>query len=342
MLLCLADDLTGALEVGALLAAAGHSAVVRTAAESSKQQSADVLVFDTETRHLSGPAAAARIAEFVTHIRRTHPELPGDGLIYKKTDSTLRGNIGAEMAALQSLYPGRSIRYVPAYPAFGRTVVAGCLIVDGVPIDQTEFGRDALNPVTTCRLQDVLSPATGQVVDGQSDQDVRAAAEQICASPGCYLVAGPAAIATHLAHLLPATKVPPSLPDIANARILVVNGSRHPVSLRQMNYARSQGCFSSGRWHEFAYAGAESDLARATATGAQLASELRKGSFDGILVFGGDTAFGIYAALGEAFLEPIGELHPGVPVSRSASGLLWITKAGGFGPDDLIVRLMRP
>src|SRR5262249_48299725 len=101
--LAIADDLTGALEVGALFAAAGMRSVV-TAGE--KEVFDDpVVVIDTETRHAS-------CAEAESIVEKKAAGWPS--LVYKKTDSTLRGNIGAELRALHRLYGG-PIAYVPAY-----------------------------------------------------------------------------------------------------------------------------------------------------------------------------------------------------------------------------------
>ncbi len=38
-------------------------------------------------------------------------------------------------------------------------------------------------------------------------------------------------------------------------------------------------------------------------------------------------------------IEPIGEVLPGVPVSRLPNNKTLITKAGGFGVPDLLLRL---
>jgi uncharacterized protein YgbK (DUF1537 family) len=54
----------------------------------------------------------------------------------------------------------------------------------------------------------------------------------------------------------------------------------------------------------------------------------------GLVVFGGDTAYGIHRALGGEAFRPLGEIVAGVPVSVSG-GLYWITKAGGFGEAGL-------
>ncbi len=131
--LALADDMTGALEVGAKFSGAGLETTV--SAQPMAAASAQVLVLDTETRHVNPETARERIRWFVDACGTERPLL-----VYKKTDSTLRGNIRAELHALAEIYPEWSIGYAPAYPALGRTVKSGILYVHGRAVAETEFG----------------------------------------------------------------------------------------------------------------------------------------------------------------------------------------------------------
>ena len=96
-LLMIADDFTGALDTGVQLAAHGIPTQVVVGQADLSACSSTVLVVDTETRHLP----AAKAAKAVEELTRSAVE-NGVGCIYKKTDSALRGNIGAELAALLS------------------------------------------------------------------------------------------------------------------------------------------------------------------------------------------------------------------------------------------------
>src|SRR5438105_11986422 len=89
--IAIADDLTGALEVGAKFAEYGLPATIVTDLSSLPVRASPVLVIDTETRHVSAGDALARTRQVATFAREHSPTL-----IYKKTDSTLRGNIAAE------------------------------------------------------------------------------------------------------------------------------------------------------------------------------------------------------------------------------------------------------
>src|SRR4051794_14143719 len=117
-ILVIADDLTGSLEAGAKFSQAGLSSAVTVRLDDDAD--APVLVIDTESRHVS-PAEAELIIGTACRGREAT-------LIYKKTDSTLRGNIAAELRALSSCFPG-PIAYVAAYPALGRTVRDGMVYV---------------------------------------------------------------------------------------------------------------------------------------------------------------------------------------------------------------------
>ncbi|WP_025100986.1 four-carbon acid sugar kinase family protein [Burkholderia sp. A1] len=139
-LLIVADDLSGAADCAIAFAAAGRRTVVSLDA-SAPARPAAVLAIDTDTRRLA-PAEAARRAADAWRAQRA----PGRRL-YKKIDSTLRGNWAAEVAALAAL-AGPAI-VAPAFPATGRGVIDGRVLVRGVPLEDTETwqlehaGRDA-------------------------------------------------------------------------------------------------------------------------------------------------------------------------------------------------------
>jgi len=128
-LLIVADDLSGAADCAIAFAAAGLRTVVSLDSNAS-DANATVIAADTDTRRLSPADAAKRTASAWQALRA-----PGRRL-YKKIDSTLRGNWSAEVAALTKL-AGPAI-VTPAFPATGRTVRDGRVIVRGVPLEDTE------------------------------------------------------------------------------------------------------------------------------------------------------------------------------------------------------------
>src|SRR6185436_9075522 len=172
-ILALADDMTGALEVGAKFSAAGIRTIIST--KPVFANSAHGVVLDTETRHAPPELAAAEVKRFVLAWGGGLPRL-----IYKKTDSTLRGNIAAELRALADLNPDWRIGYAPAYPALGRTVKLGVLYVDGVALEHTAFAHDARNQVHSSSVRALLHPELNcTIFDGETDADLRDAAGAI-------------------------------------------------------------------------------------------------------------------------------------------------------------------
>jgi uncharacterized protein YgbK (DUF1537 family) len=378
-ILAIADDVTGALEVGGQLAMQGVRALV--SAGESLDGGAEALVVDAQTRHLSPPQAAERVARLAqAAIQRRVP------YVYKKTDSTLRGNIPAEFQALLDAFPARPLVYVPAYPKMGRRVTAGELFVDGRPLAETAIARDPLNPVRegsipkllaqgctapvrvagcAAELERLLDGGAGGsvlVCDGTSDDDLRAAALVIAGFPQPCLVAGTGGFVGHWAALLPVERGFKA-PEWRVTRCLVISGSLHPASREQVLRATSAGIPAAyltgepGRDAPIAQRLAEALRSRGWAALATQGMcppgvDARMGALarevvdavpaDCLVIFGGDTALAVLQSLRVAVLESAGELMPGVPVSLARYGdrTLWlVTKAGGFGGEDMLLSI---
>ena len=331
-MLALADDMTGALEAGAKFSEAGFSTTV--SAQPIAAGSAQVLVLDTETRHVKPEAARERIFRFVDACGEERPLL-----VYKKTDSTLRGNIRAELHALTELYPEWSIGYAPAYPALGRTVKSGILYVHGQAVAETEFAHDELNPVRGSSVGALLDPRMDcRIFDGEADEHLSEAACAILADKKMRIVAGPAGLAEMIARMidLPRRELEP-YPCVRTC--LVLNGSRHQHSALQVRAGAMAGWRVLDSIH-----GHDVTAAQAAAVNSRsLIRNIALDEPDGIFVIGGDTAFAVVRELGFPPLSPIGEIVAGVPVTRIAlpgrtRDLFLITKAGGFGDVDVLTR----
>ncbi|NLO37654.1 MAG: four-carbon acid sugar kinase family protein, partial [Clostridiaceae bacterium] len=91
----LADDLTGALDAGVQLLDFGYSVSVCLTHGDLAGETADILVLDSESRNIPPAAATEQVRRGLVRLNAA-----GRDLVYKKIDSTLRGNIGSELAAL--------------------------------------------------------------------------------------------------------------------------------------------------------------------------------------------------------------------------------------------------
>lgn len=259
-LLVVADDMTGAIDTGVQFSRDGFRIYVTSIENmaAAPTEELDVLVVNTETRHLSPGAAAERVREVIT-------DAPAGGarVLYKKTDSTLRGNIGTELEAMLRASQRESVAYLPAYPDAGRTASGGELLVDGIPVAQTDFAGDPLNPVRTSSIPTLLSQQTelpttlvatdgpvelplpeGTIVvfDGTDNVDLDRFARLLRDQRKRLVIAGCGGFAMFLGRICD----PPPAPSrpgrsISSSRRLVVCGSLNPRSLTQIERAEATG-----------------------------------------------------------------------------------------------------
>lgn len=265
-LLILADDLTGAAECANAFTRCGLSATVMFEG-TSEDIASDVLAIDCDTRHLAPEEAAT----CVTRIMRKHSlKDPGLG-VFQKVDSTLRGNVGAELRAVleeRRLHAGKSRHIVaimaPAFPATGRTTIGGYQMVYGIPLDQTEIWahhrlsgeaylpgilqkiglRTTLLPLELVRsgcvqLSAVMQRASLEsdvlVCDGENDDDLKAIAEASLSLGGGTIWVGTAGLAYQIPNAAQWSRsaYPVGQLRLSMAPILFAVGSMSTVSHRQ-------------------------------------------------------------------------------------------------------------
>ncbi|WP_291332618.1 four-carbon acid sugar kinase family protein [Desulfovibrio sp.] len=137
----LADDLTGAADCAIAFAKNGMVSDVLFESDTAAASDAPVLAVDAASRPLPAAEAAQRHAALLErHFRK--------GMrLYKKLDSLLRGQPAAETAAairtLRGMGGPAFVVMAPAFPATGRTTVNGRVLVNGMPLENTEvWARD--------------------------------------------------------------------------------------------------------------------------------------------------------------------------------------------------------
>ena len=149
----IADDLTGANDTGVQFARQGARTLVPLDWHdlTALARRADVLVLSTNSR-----AASPRVAAQRARVAAEALRCAGVVAVYKKIDSTFRGNIGAELDAILDVFPGSLTVLTPAFPPAGRSVHNGMLLVEGVPVHRTAIGQDPVTPVRESHLPTLL------------------------------------------------------------------------------------------------------------------------------------------------------------------------------------------
>lgn len=154
MMIVIADDITGAAEIGGICISHGLKTGLTTDAEDVAKCVAmyDVLVIATDTRGMNAEDACActrRIAALLS-------SLPQGYRLFKKTDSALRGHIIEELETLLTETKYKKVRLLPQNPSKGRVVENGVYKIDGTPLSETSFAYDPEFPAVTSVVSERL------------------------------------------------------------------------------------------------------------------------------------------------------------------------------------------
>lgn len=260
-LLIIADDFTGALDTGVQFSKRNIPAFVSTDLNLDNHMKcgdAEVLVLDTESRHVSPGEAYA----IVNKLTRDALAL-GVEYIYKKTDSALRGNIGSELTAVIDACEDASLMFIPAYPETMRTTRNGIQYVEGIPVHETVFSKDILNPVGESFIPDIIRKqsdvnvkvihANGRsalesikdkklicVFDAQTNHDICEIGKLLGQKNMLKLTAGCAGFARVLPELI-RLKAHPTEDERQEPNMLTICGSIHERSLKQVQSGIDRG-----------------------------------------------------------------------------------------------------
>jgi D-threonate/D-erythronate kinase len=143
----IADDLTGASDAGLQFAKRGLRTTVWLDSDVGREIDADVLVYDTDSRAATWHRALWGMQGLFRSIAPLTPSR-----IFKKIDSTLRGNVGPELRAMLDAMPDAIAIVCPAFPKQARVCRDGMVFVQGMRVDESDFARDALSPVRNARV----------------------------------------------------------------------------------------------------------------------------------------------------------------------------------------------
>jgi len=132
--LILADDLSGAADSAVSALDAGLDAEVFLTPAGLPESRAGVVAIDLNTREAE-PESARR--KTIKSLQELGP--PAQLFLYRKVDSTLRGNVAVELAATLAAAGRRFILFAPAFPANRRRTINGKILVEDQPLEQTQF-----------------------------------------------------------------------------------------------------------------------------------------------------------------------------------------------------------
>jgi D-threonate/D-erythronate kinase len=350
-----ADDLTGAADASVQFAKRGFRTLLlldsttldSTTLDSWTLDSPDSSVFavTTDCRALSNNAAETRTADAVEALMNA-----GVHRLFLKIDSTMRGSVPGQLAgalaAWRKRYPDAGAVVCPAYPAMGRTVESNRLLVHGEPVERTAFGRDPVTPVRTSDMAALLGGLPhASVVDAATDADLMAIAKSISAEGPSVVAVGSGGLAGALSEVWSSgvrlKRDHSFIPKQKTPRILLQVSSLNPVSHAQV--ARLKG-----ECPDVVVLLAPAERGDSAAVVESLAREFverfEHGPWDILGLIGGDGARETLAQLGASGIRVVDSVLEGIPlglvVGGQADATPVFTKAGGFGAEDALVRIV--
>lgn len=368
----IADDLTGACDTGAAFAERGFSTVVALNRRAPLPGSAQVVVLTTNSRNVPVRSAQRKVRQACAYLTRAR--IP---ILYKKIDSTLKGNVQAEIANLMKAAGFSRALVCPAFPRQGRSVRGGILYVHGKPFADLSFclgGRpdfriaSVLQPISPKKLAKALRRGSPCVIpDARTERDLSGLVRTAAKSRARVLLVGSAGMARHLAEDLRRKQRgqgrPRSVLRLTNqaAYPLIFSGSDNPVTQNQIDaLLRSKRAVACSLQSRLTNRAIKTNVQRQaivlrvpthrvsnrtlSRSFAPLESIFSGNAIPGLVLIGGDTALLITQWLRAKAIAIRGEICPGIPwgqiIGGQADGALLCTKAGGFGKSNTLIQVV--
>lgn len=163
----IADDFTGANDTGVQLRKRGIETEVILDGQSISNENMSYVI-DTESRGLSEEAAYHRVKNHIKGIFNKEFEF-----VYKKVDSTLRGNIVGELKAVDEEFKPELIIFAPAFPTIGRTTINEIHCLNGIRVRDTEISKDPIKPVKEDNIKYILGLGFEEEINHHNLSDIR-------------------------------------------------------------------------------------------------------------------------------------------------------------------------
>ena len=261
----IADDFTGANDTGVQFSKKGLKTGVVTdlATIAAALGELEVTVVDTESRYDTAEEAYAKVKNAARLLKNN-----GIDYLYKKVDSTLRGNMGAEIRAALDAMGAKWAFIAPALPFHGRTTRRGLQLVYNTPVAETEMAKDPKNPVHSSYIPAIIALQTDKksiviplsdvrkgekhliarltdlreagweliVFDSETDTDLQTIAQTITHFQDKPILLGSAGLAEHLPEALGLLE-----DKSAPGQLVIIAGSVNDTTRKQIDYAVRKG-----------------------------------------------------------------------------------------------------
>ena len=372
-MIVIADDITGAAEIAGIAFAEGQQVRLVCGVDNATYSTNGTTVIATDTRSMSEAEAITETKRIAASFHIPHSSF----LIFKKTDSALRGHVVAELTALMQVTGYQRAVYLPANPSKGRIIRHGIyyikkevrgerLEVREIPLDETDFSFDPEFPARTSILKDRFPDAEEKGIimpDAESEEDIRKVIQQY--NDGKTLFAGAADLFSGVIGLgcgRLKKSITHHTSDITHqTSTLILCGSTQSkpldlgIPIAAMPREIYDGSDNLSLWDTSAYAEQHSlilSIPHTYRTGKEVAVHLRtmmaeKAKLlvtehcpDHLMIEGGATAWATLQSLGWTDFTITAQVAPGIVQMRAANGTLVTLKPGSYPWDAMISHMV--
>ncbi len=263
----IADDFTSVTDCTIPFAFRGLSTAALISVPRQDLPRTQVVGLNTDSRTRSPEEAYQRNREVGQLLRGA-----GCRWVYKSVDSTLRGNLGAEIDGVMDGMGFETAIVAPAFPLYGRTTSQGVHYLNGSRLEDSPIARDPSCPARESELPKILTAQSkrraaclgiqavrgsaqafaraveelrGQgygliVLDAETEDDLERIARHVAKES--YLVVGSTGLARHMAQQWCAgAEAGGAAPEKTRKPVIVAVASVSPVTETQVEYLLKEG-----------------------------------------------------------------------------------------------------
>ena len=273
MIYVIADDLTGANDTGVQFAKKGYNTKLLIFNKQSTiiiPDNLDVFVIDTETRELESKTARKILKSILEKININKKDI-----VYKKVDSTLRGNISDEIEEIMNILKKDICIFSPSFPSHKRITIGGYLVVDQKPLGLSEYSSNNLKQEENSFIPfllkkqtnfsvgqiDLKDVAKGQktilskinelyqkgnkiiVIDSTNEEHLKDIFASSLNLDRSVLFSGSAGLANHFPNINNKNEDLKMKIENNKGPVTVVAGSRNSITEDQVNYLKNKSIF---------------------------------------------------------------------------------------------------
>ena len=304
-------------------------------------------VIATDTRSMTEAEATAETRRILSPLSLKRDR---GSLLFKKTDSALRGHVVAELSALMEATGYSRAVYLPANPSKGRIIRNGTYLINNTPIHKTDFSFDPEFPATTSVLRERFPNAEAHGIimpDAETEADILQVITKY--NDGHTLFAGAADLFTALNHGDSSRSSDSALFDSTSTLILCGSTQSRPLDIgipvAPMPLTLYDGATDLSLWDTSAYneqhrliltiphhhrTGKDAAVHLRTITARKAKELIALHRPNHLVIEGGATAWATLQILGWNDFEITRQIAPGVVEMRAACGTLVTLKPGSY------------